>query len=273
MSSLAPRVLDVSSHLPQALFRGLSGALTGAAVLTQVAHPLLRGERLRRTTIGSVVAFSAAAVTDAARRGGVRSGAATLAVAGGLGLLAEAVGTRTGRPFGRYRYAGTLGPQVLDVPVVVPLAWTMLAHPSVRLGRRLARNLPASTRDVAAVAAAAWTLASWDLFLDPQMTLAGHWAFEDPHPHLPGVPGIPLGNYGGWLLTAVVICAAVHALQPADEEDTPQTVPAALLGWTWLGSTLGNAVFWRRPVVAAYGGAAMGLTVAPYLRSVLKGAR
>ncbi|NYD21056.1 carotenoid biosynthesis protein [Kineococcus aurantiacus] len=256
--------------MPSTLLRTLSGALAGGAVLTQVAHPLLRGERLRRTTIGSVVAFSAAAVADAARRGGARSALGTLAVAGGLGLVAEAVGTRTGRPFGRYRYAGTLGLQVLDVPVVVPLAWTMVAHPSVRLGRHLSRGLTGRTRDVAAVAAAAWTLASWDLFLDPQMTAAGHWSFARPHPHLPGVPGIPLSNYGGWLLTALAICSALHLTLPPDR-DEPQTVPATLIGWTWLGSTLGNAVFFRRPVVAAYGGAAMGLTVLPYLRSLARG--
>lgn len=260
--------------MPHPLLTTVAGALAGGAVLSQVAHPLLRGERLRRTTIGSVLTFSAASVADAARRGGARSALTTLAVAGGLGLVAEAVGTRTGRPFGRYRYAGTLGPQVLDVPVVVPLAWTMLAHPSVRLGRHLARDLPRGARDVAAVAAAAWTLASWDLFLDPQMTAAGHWSFDRPHPHLPGVPGIPLSNYTGWLLTAAAICGALHVALPPEREGSPvvpQTVPAALLGWTWLGSALGNAVFFRRPVVAAYGGVAMGLTVAPYLRSLVRG--
>ena len=254
------------------LASALTGTLTGAAVLSQIAHPLLRGERLRRTTIGSVAVFSAAAVGDAARRGGGRGAVTTLVVAGGLGLLAEAVGTRTGRPFGRYRYAGTLGPQVLDVPVVVPLAWTMLAQPAVQLGRRLARDQPPGRRDVVAVATAAWTLASWDLFLDPQMTAAGHWGFADPHPHLPGVPGIPLSNYAGWLLTAVAICTALHRLLPEGRERS-QAVPATLLGWTWLGSTLGNAAFFRRPVVAAYGGTAMGLTVLPYLRSVLVGRR
>lgn len=260
--------------MPSKLAPLLTGALTGAAVLSQVAHPLLRGETLRRTTIGSVAAFCAASVGDAARRGGARGALTTLAVAGGLGLLAEAVGTRTGRPFGRYRYAGTLGPQVLDVPVVVPLAWTMLAQPALQLGRHLARDQPRSRRDAVAVAAAAWTLASWDLFLDPQMTAAGHWAFETPRPHLPGVPGIPLSNYAGWLLTAGVICAALHRVLPADRDpDHPHAVAATLLGWTWLGSALGNAVFFRRPVVAAYGGGAMGLTVLPYLRSVLGGAR
>ncbi|WP_432522911.1 carotenoid biosynthesis protein [Kineococcus sp. SYSU DK006] len=271
--------------MPLRLAPALAGALTGAAVLTQVAHPLLRGRALHRTTIGSVAAFSAAAVTDAARRGGLRAGLATLAVAGGLGLAAEVVGTRTGRPFGHYRYARSLGPQVLGVPVVVPLAWTMLAQPALQLGRRLARDLERPARDVVAVGTAAWTLASWDLFLDPQMTAEGHWAFEQPHPHLPGVPGIPLGNYAGWLLTATLICAALHAAVPAEEvpptapaeaapaEVVPATVPAALLGWTWAGSTLANAVFFRRPHVAAYGGAAMGLTVLPYLRSVRRDAR
>ncbi|NAZ88725.1 carotenoid biosynthesis protein, partial [Kineococcus indalonis] len=241
----------------------LAGALTGAAVLTQVAHPLLRGEALRCTTIGSVGVFCAASVADAGRRGGVRGAATALAAAGGLGLLAEAVGTRTGRPFGRYRYAGTLGPQVLDVPVVVPLAWTMVAWPAVQLGRRLAPR--GRWRHAAVVGAAAWTLASWDLFLDPQMTAAGHWSFESPHPHLPGLPGIPVGNYAGWLLTATAICAVLHAALPEERErEVPQAVPAWLLGWTWLGSTLGNAVFFRRPAAALWGGAAMGLTVGPY---------
>ncbi|WP_432547787.1 carotenoid biosynthesis protein [Kineococcus sp. SYSU DK004] len=264
---------------PSRALRAVTGVLTGAAVLSQVAHPLLRGERLRRTTIGSVGVFSAAAVADAARRGGARGAVRTLAVAGGLGLLAEAVGTRTGRPFGRYRYAGTLGPQVLDVPVVVPLAWTMVAHPAVQLGRRLARRLPPGRRrDGAVVAAAAWTLASWDLFLDPQMTAAGHWAFEVPHPHLPGLPGIPLSNYAGWLLTATAVCAGLHLLvleEPgtgAGAAGPSQRVPAWLLGWTWLGSALGSAAFFGRPAAAAWGGAAMGLTVGPYLRDLRAGA-
>lgn len=253
----------------------LTGSLTAAAVLSQVAHPLLRGETLHRTTIGSVAAFSAAAVADAGRRGGAGAAVRTLAVAGGLGLLAEAVGTRTGRPFGRYRYAGTLGPQLLDVPVVVPLAWTMLAQPALQLGRRLAGGLHGAPRHVVVVGTAAWTLASWDLFLDPQMTSAGHWVFATPQPHLPGVPGIPLSNYAGWLLTATAICALLHATTPEDPDpaDGPvsQAVPATLLGWTWLGSALGNVAFFRRPVVAAYGGAAMGLTVGPYLWSLLTG--
>ena len=69
---------------------------------------------------------------------GARSGLALLAAAGGVGLAAEAVGVTTGRPFGHYAYAGTLGPQVLGVPLVVPLAWTMMAYPALLAARRLA---------------------------------------------------------------------------------------------------------------------------------------
>ncbi|WP_432512156.1 carotenoid biosynthesis protein [Kineococcus sp. SYSU DK001] len=245
-------------------------ALTGAGVASQVAYPLLRGEALRRLTIGSVATVCAAAVTETWRRSGPRGGLTALAVAGGVGLLAEAVGTRTGRVFGAYRYAGTLGPQAAGVPLVVPLAWTMTAAPAVVLGRRLAQRLPPGTprpvRDAVAVGTAAWTLASWDLFLDPQMTAAGHWTFDRPRPHLPGVPGIPLTNYAGWAGVALAMCGLLHAGLPADRPGSGHAVPAALLGWTWLGSTLANATFFRRPVVAAYGGIAMGLTVGPYLR-------
>ena len=37
------------------------------------------------------------------------------------------------------------------------------------------------------VAVGALALASWDLFLDPQMVDAGHWRWADPLPALPGV--------------------------------------------------------------------------------------
>ena len=60
-------------------------------------------------------------------------------VTAGGGLAAEAVGVRTGLPFGDYSYAGTLGPEVLDVPLVVPLAWTMMAYPVLLAARRLTR--------------------------------------------------------------------------------------------------------------------------------------
>jgi putative membrane protein len=86
-----------------------------------------------------VLLFAGASVLHAAATRGYAWAVGLLVVAGGIGLAAEAVGVRTGFPFGHYEYTGTLGPEVLDVPVVVPLAWVMMAYPCLLLGRRLAR--------------------------------------------------------------------------------------------------------------------------------------
>lgn len=278
-----PRAATAGGRSPLAVAALVLAVL---AVLTQVAHPLLSGGALHATTVVSVALFAAAVLADAARRFGPVTAATVLLVAGGLGLLAEAVGTRTGVPFGEYSYAGSLGPQLLDVPVVVPLAWTMMAYPMLLAGRTLAP--PGSWT---AVPVAAVGLASWDLFLDPMMVAQGHWTWVDPTPALPGVPGIPLSNYAGWLLVALVISAVLHRLVPDPRRPrrrrAPATssrlvlpgapgtlrargaaelaVPGLLLGWTWLGSTVDALVFSGRPWVALWGFVVMGAVVAPTL--------
>ena len=249
------------------MLRRLSVALAVAVVLAQVAYPLTSGEPLRRLTIGIVLCFAAASLVHAWSTRGATWALRLLVVSGGIGLTAEAIGVRTGVPFGRYAYADALGPQLLDVPLIVPLAWVMMSYPCLLLGRRLGRG----RRPVVALTGGL-TLAAWDLFLDPQMVAAGRWVWADPVPALPGVPGIPVTNFVGWLLVAVVMLAVLDAtLSGHDEDDEAHgadaTVPAALLAWTWIGSTIGNAVFFHRPAVAVWGGVAMGVCSGPYLLS------
>ena len=239
----------------------LSAALAVTVVLAQIAYPLTSGEPLRLLTIGTVLCFAAASLVHATATRGATWALRLLAVAGGIGLTAEAIGVRTGVPFGRYAYAEALGPQVLDVPLIVPLAWVMMSYPCLLLGRRLGRG----RRPLVALTGGL-TLAAWDLFLDPQMVAAGRWVWADPVPALPGVPGIPVTNFAGWLLVAVLMLALLDATLTAGE-DVDATVPTALLAWTWLGSTIGNAVFFHRPAVAVWGGIAMGVCSGPYLLS------
>jgi putative membrane protein len=250
-------------------------ALAAAAVLTQIAYPLLAGGALRAATILAVALFAGASVLHAAAVYGPRTGVAVLAAAAATGLLAEAVGVATGWPFGRYSYAGTLGLQVLGVPLLVPLAWTMMAYPALLLARRLAGPArPAAVpRRVLTAALGGATLAAWDLFLDPQMVAAGHWTWAYPEPGLPGVPGIPLTNAAGWLLVGFVMTAVLDRVLPrspgpASPGPAAEALPAALLAWTWLGSVVANLAFFGRPWVALYGGLAMGLLVVPYLRAL-----
>jgi putative membrane protein len=251
--------------------------LAVGVVLAQISYPLLDGDAVRAATVTAVVLFAATSLTHAAATRGVRAAAALLVVAGGLGLLAEAVGIRTGFPFGTYTYADTLGPKLLDVPVVVPLAWTMMAYPCLLLGRRLAAAGGGSAvgRRARVALLGGLALAAWDLYLDPQMVEAGHWTWRFPDPALPGVPDIPVTNYAGWVLVAVTLVAGLDALVdgPLDTAEEPdpragaaaERLPAALLAWTWLGSGLANLAFFGRPAVAAYGLVAMGLLVGPYL--------
>ncbi len=172
----------------------------------------------------------------------------------GGGLLAEAVGVRTGYPFGEYSYAGTLGPEVLDVPLVVPLAWTMMAYPVLLAARRLNRR---------------WTpvigglgLMAWDMFLDPQMVDDGHWTWANPDPSLRAIEGIPLTNFAGWAVVGTVMMLLLDKLLPDREAD--EVLPATLLVWTWISYIVGNVVWFGSTSVAVVAGIAMGLLVVPY---------
>ena len=241
------------------MLRRLPVGLAVATVLLQIAYPLLSGRPRDVLTVVTVLVFLAATVTHAAIHRGVRWTAVYLLLTTGIGLLAESVGTTYGVPFGDYDYAGTLGWKVLAVPVVIPLAWAMFAYPCLLVGQRLA-----SSRLGAAVVGG-WALASWDLFLDPQMVEAGHWTWSDVQASLPGSPEVPVSNYLGWVLVGVLMVGALQLLPRRAADDR---VPAALFLWTYASSVLAFAVFFGRPVVALVGGIGMGLVAVPYALSL-----
>jgi len=235
--------------------------LVGAAVLVQIVYPLVPTAARTPVTMLSVVVFAVASLADAARVHGRRGVAALLAVACGGGLLVEGLGLHTGVPFGPYHYTGTLGPEVAGVPVIVPLAWMMMAWPALVVGRALAH------RPVAVALVGGVALASWDLFLDPQMVAAGHWVWADPVPALPFVPGVPLSNYAGWVVVAILMTAALHRLVgPAAPVSRPA---AALYLWAYASSVVAHAVFFGLPGSAVVGGLVMGAVAVPFARVAL----
>lgn len=236
--------------------------LAATTVAAQIAYPLVDGEWLRRVTVATVVSFFATCVTHALVHRGVAWASGLVLVTAGGGLAAEAVGVATGQPFGDYSYADTLGPAVLDVPLVVPLAWTMIAYPVLLAARRLARHL--------AFVVGALGMVAWDVFLDPQMVGDGHWRWSSPEPGLPGVDGIPLTNFAGWFVVGLVMMLVLTVLLPRDDARRPadESVPAFLLAWTWVGYVLGNVFWFGTGSVALVGGVALGLLVLPYLWSL-----
>lgn len=234
-------------------------ALGGATILAQIAYPLVSGEPRNVLTIVTVLLFFAASVTHALLRRGVRFAVTLVAVTAGGGLLVEAFGVRTGFPFGGYAYAGTLGWRLLGVPVVIPLAWTMMAYPALLVARRI------TAARVAGPLVAGWALASWDLFLDPQMVQAGHWVWETDGAYL----GIPVSNFLGWYVTAAVMMGLLWRLPggPGRRADDDR-VPYALYLWTYGSSIMAHAVFFDNPQVALIGGLGMGVVVLPFVRAV-----
>jgi uncharacterized membrane protein len=206
-----------------------------AIAAAQVASTRLPERFEVAATRAIVLGMTAYAVADArqARRGG-----AGLAAAAAVGLAAEHVGTRTGRPFGRYGYSGRLGARVAGVPVLAGAAWAMMARPAWVVARG---NVP--------LAAAA--LSAWDVFLDPRMVRDGYWSWDRGGVY----EDVPLTNFAGWWVTGCVVFGLWSLLGVGDE---PRDDAVGMYRWTWLGETIANAVVWRRPRVAVCGGLAMG---------------
>ena len=230
-----------------------------------MAYPLIGGEPRVVLTGLTVALFFAASVVHALITRGPAWTVLLVLVTGGGGLVAEAVGLRTGLPFGSYRYGPALGPAVLSVPIVVPLAWTMMAYPAHVIAARLVHGR------IARVLVGGWALAAWDLFLDPQMVAAGNWRWQHPAVTLPGNPAVPLGNYLGWLVVAtammglLVAGAAAVRERPASRDGAP----IALYLWTYFSSVLAHGAFFHLPWSALWGGVIMGCVAVPLARSLL----
>jgi uncharacterized membrane protein len=145
-------------------------------------------------------------------------------------------------------------PRLLGVPLIIPLAWTWMAWPAWLAAGGLVSPLAGR------VLVAGVGLASWDLFLDPQMVAERYWVWSGSFHGLPGVPDVPVGNYVGWLLVALVMMALLYRVPATSRDDAPMH---ALYLWTYCSSVLAHAVFLGLPWSALWGGLGMGLVAVP----------
>lgn len=230
-------------------------ALAAAVVGLQISFPLLHGAARLQVAVPIVCVFAVTCFVHAALTRGVGVAARMLVVTAGLGFGLEAIGVATGVPFGRYEYSAGLGARLAGVPLVVGLAWTMLAWPAAIAARRLVAH------PLARIVVGGWALAAADLFLDPQLVDAGAWRWLHPSPHLPGVATVPVSNYGGWLLAGLIVSAAVQAVAGDRADDDGPIV--ALYLWLYVGWTVALSVFLGLPAAAGWGALGMGLVALP----------
>ena len=119
----------------------------------------------------------------------------------------------------------------------------IIAHAQLIVGKQ--DTLP---RKLAFISVSALALTAWDLFLDPQMVGWGFWVWDQPGVYF----GIPLVNYGGWLMVSALITVIV---QPP----TLPTMPlAGVYGLVWFLQSVGLGVFWGQAGPAVVGSVAMG---------------
>ncbi|TFV59277.1 carotenoid biosynthesis protein [Geodermatophilus sp. DF01-2] len=226
-------------------------------VLTAIAYPLLEPGAARDAVSWTIVLLgSTVSVVHAAVSRGGRTGAGVLLVTAATAVVFESVGLATGFPYGEYTYSDDLGPTLLGVPFLVPLAWLMMAWPSWLLARRLTRGARPGRQRVARVAVAAAVFAGWDVVLDPQMVQAGYWTWAHPQPSLPGIDTVPLTNLAGWLLAGLVLMALLDLLVAHTAIEPPRAgdgAPLLVLAWMTLGGALAHAGWLDLPGSAAWG--------------------
>jgi len=122
-----------------------------------------------------------------------------------LSLLSELAGTTVGLPFGPYHYTDGLGVKWLGhVPVLIPLSWFFMALPAYAIARwRFPGNVAAR------MVAGSLVLLSWDLALDPAMSLVTrYWVWGVNGPYY----GMPILNLVGWYVTGLALMIALSTL-------------------------------------------------------------
>lgn len=229
-------------------------AFVAAWVLTMIALPIARwiwGDSAipMASTISTIFQFLAVTVTllDSWPRRRVISVFLIVAV---LTWTAEYVGYTTGFPFGSYSYTGAIQPQVLGVPLIIPLAWFMMLAPSWAVAYAIIGERPPSTRVRLIFAVlAGLAMTAWDLYLDPQMVGWGFWEWQQPGLYF----GIPLVNFAGWFAVATAVSVIIGPRRVA-------VLPLLVIyGVVWVFQAIGLAIFWGQPGPAFFGFCAMGI--------------
>ncbi|HVQ87810.1 MAG TPA: carotenoid biosynthesis protein [Actinomycetes bacterium] len=243
------------SRGPSWIGSALAWVLAVAVIGLNIAYPIADASNQVSIAIASVYVFYFASLVHAAAHRGPGGAILVGLVVPVIGWVAESVGSHTGWPFGHYTYSDVLGPSFGDVPLVVPLAWTMIAYPTYVAARALTAH-----RWLIAVIGA-WSLMAWDMFLEPMMVKLGAWSWRTPDTTIPGLDGIPALNFAGWFAVGLVVIGALTWL-PRPKASIAQ--PAALYLWVFVSSIVANVFYFDRPEVAIVGGIAMGVVALPF---------
>jgi len=239
----------------------LAGVAAVVTVLANILWAIFSGSTRDVLTIAGVLAFSIASGLHAYIALGSARFVKFVSIALITTIIVEIIGVKTGIPFGAYEYdPARLGPTLFQVPLLIPFAWFMMLYPSWLVVNDLVKA------KIPAVLLSSLLMASWDLYLDPQMVNEGYWTW-----FISGAPSqeIPISNFVGWFITATIIFTLVSKFVGEPISDASNLVPYSLMLWIWLGSFLVNVVtippFFGDQKTAWSGFIGMGLVLLPWV--------
>jgi putative membrane protein len=239
----------------------LAGVAAVVTVLANILWAIFSGATRDVLTIVGVLAFSIASGLHAYLALGSARFVKFVSIALITTIVVEIIGVKTGIPFGTYEYdPARLGLTVFQVPLLIPFAWFMMLYPAWLVVNDLVKA------KIPAVLLSALLMASWDLYLDPQMVNEGYWTW-----FISGAPSqeIPISNFVGWFVTAAIIFTLVSRFVGEPKSSVSKLVPYSLLLWIWLGSFLVNVVtippFLGDPKTAWSGFIGMGIVLLPWV--------
>lgn len=108
----------------------------------------------------------------------------------------EALGVATGKVFGAYHYGETMFLQVLNVPLVIALNWTVLILAVNNLMYRWTQ------RPILLAVLSGLFIAAYDYFIEPVAIRLDYWQWEAAE--------IPLQNYLAWAVIAFLFSLPLH---------------------------------------------------------------
>jgi uncharacterized membrane protein len=122
-----------------------------------------------------------------------------------VGNVFENVSILTGFPFGRYTFTDRMGPRILQVPILLGLAYVGMGYLSWSVARAIAgihQRRFSGWRVVLLPLLAGVVMTTWDVAMDPIWSTVGRlWTWKQGG----GYFGVPASNYFGWLLTNYLI--------------------------------------------------------------------
>ena len=145
------------------------------------------------------------ALLHGALRYGVRGILVFTGLCLGVGNASENLGVLTGFPFGHYHFTDVMGPKLVQVPILLGLAYIGMGYLSWTLGLLIVADTSkplAGSRVLTVPLAAAFVMVAWDLSMDPTWSLLVHgWVWHGGGAYF----GVPVSNFLGWYGTVFLI--------------------------------------------------------------------